>query len=139
MKTFAYVVFGLHIFAELLFGARAFVSGGFSSQSAEQLANQTANIAGAARFLGAALLSLGLMGAIVLFGTGVGSAMGRYVAALLTFFHGIGVVGVLLTAASYSGYLTQGMAPLLVHLVLAVGFLIVFLNHRALADGKDSH
>lgn len=130
MRMFALAVFSLHILAELVFGANAFISGGFSSQSAEDLANQSANIAGAARFLGAALMSLGLLGAIVLFGPGVGSAMGCSVAGLLMFFHGIGVVGVLVTAQQNAGYMTQGAAPLALHLVLALGFLIVFARHR---------
>lgn len=134
MKIFALVVFSLHILAELTFGANAFISGGFSSQSAEELANQSANIAGAARFLGAALLSLGLLGAIVVFGPGVGSPMGRSVAALLMFFHGIGVAGVLLTAQQNTGYMTQGAAPLIVHLILAVGFLIVFARYRSIQN-----
>ena len=135
MKIFALVVFTLHVIAELVFGANAFLSGGFSSQTAEDLADQPANIAGSARFLGAALMSLGLLGAIVVFGPGVGSAMGRAVAGLLMFFHGIGVVGVLLTAQQYAGYMTQGAAPLIVHLVLALGFLIVFARHRSMQNG----
>ncbi|WP_108813268.1 hypothetical protein [Loktanella sp. Alg231-35] len=130
MKIFALVVFSLHALAELTFGANAFLSGGFSSQSVEALENQPANIAGAARFLGTALMSLGLLGAIVLFGPGVGSSMGRSVAVLLALFHGIGVVGVLLTAQQNTGYMTQGAAPLIVHLVLALGFLIVLARHR---------
>lgn len=64
MRLFALVVFALHILAELTFGANALLSGGFSSQSAEELAYQPANIEGAARFLGAALFSLGLLGAL---------------------------------------------------------------------------
>lgn len=132
MKVFTLVIFALHIFAELVFGANAFLSGGFSSQTAEDLANQPANIAGAARFLGAALMSLGLLGAIVVFGPGVGSSMGRSIAGLLGLFHGVGVVGVLITMLQNDGYATQGAAPLLVHLVLALGFLIVFVRHGSI-------
>lgn len=132
MRIFALFVFALHVLAELAFGANAFVSGGFSSQSAEELANQPAHIAGAARFLGAALMSLGLLGALVVFGPGVGSATGRSVAGLLMFFHGTGVVGVLITAQQNEGYMTQGIAPLIVHLVLAAGFLIVLIRHRSI-------
>lgn len=132
MKIFALVVFSLHILAELTFGTNAFLAGGFSSQSAEDLATQPANIAGAARFLGAALFSLGLLGALAVFGPGVGSARGRAIAGLLMFFHGIGVVGVLMTANQYEGYMAQGTAPLVVHLILALGFLIVVLRHGSI-------
>ena len=138
MKIFALVVFSLHVLAELTFGANAFISGGFSSQSAEALANQPSNIAGAARFLGAALMSLGLLGAIVLAGPGVGSAMGRSVAGLMAFFHGIGVVGVLITAQQNAGYMAQGTAPLFVHLVLAAGFLIVLARHGSIKNADVS-
>lgn len=134
MRIFAFAVFALHILAEFTFGANAFLSGGFSSQSAKELANQSANIAGAARFLGAALLSLGLLGAIIVFGPGVGSTMGRFVAALLMFFHGIGVIGVLITAQQNTGYMEQGTAPLIVHLILAIGFLIVIARHQSVKN-----
>jgi hypothetical protein len=132
MKRFTVTVFALHTLAELAFGANAFLSGGFSSQSAEELANQSANIAGAARFLGAALFSLGLLGAVILFGPGVESPMGQHIAAVLMFFHGIGVVGVLITAATNPGYVAQGTPPLLVHLVLAAGFLIVIVRQKSI-------
>lgn len=135
MKLFALIVFALHILAELAFGANAFLSGGFSSQSAEELANQPANIEGAARFLGAALFSLGLLGALAVFGPGVGSPMGRAIAGLLMLFHAIGSVGVLITASQNEGYMAQGIAPLLVHLILALGFLVVFVRHGAIKTG----
>lgn len=82
MRLFALFVFVLHILAELTFGANAFLSGGFSAQSAEELAYQAANIEGAVRFLGAAVFILGLLGALVVFGPGGGSAMGRSIAGL---------------------------------------------------------
>ena len=132
MRLFALVVFALHILAELVFGANAFLSGGFSSQSAEELATQRANIEGAARFFGAALISLGLLGALAVFGPGVGSAMGRSIAGLLMLFHGVGSIGVLITASQNEGYMAQGAAPLGLHLVLALGFLIVYARHASL-------
>lgn len=135
MRLFALIVFTLHILAELTFGANAFLSGGFSSQSAEELVYQPANIEGAARFLGAALFSLGLLGVLAVFGPGVGSAMGQSIAGLLMLFHGIGSIGVLITASQNEGYMAQGAAPLLVHLVLALGFLIVFARHRSIKSG----
>ena len=134
MRLFALIVFALHTLAELTFGANAFLSGGFSSQSTEELANQPANIEGAARFLGAALFSLGLLGALAVFGPGVGSAMGRSIAGLLMLFHGVGSIGVLITASQNEGYMAQGTAPLLVHLVLALGFLIVFARHESIRN-----
>lgn len=134
MRLFALVVFALHILAELTFGANAFLSGGFSSQSPEELANQPANIEGAARFLGAALFSLGLLGTLAVFGPGVGSAMGRSIAGLLMLFYGIGSIGVLITASQNEGYMAQGTAPLIVHLVLALGFLIVFARHGSIEN-----
>lgn len=134
MRLFALIVFALHILAELTLGANAFLSGGFSSQSAEELTYQPANIEGAARFLGAALFSLGLLGALAVFGPGVGSAMGRSIAGLLMLFHGIGSIGVLITASQNEGYMAQGAAPLIVHLVLALGFLIVFARHDSIKN-----
>lgn len=133
MRYFALAVFALHSLAELAFGANAYLSGGFSSQSATELANQAPHIAASARFLGAALFSLGLLGVYVLLGPGVGSKTGRAVAALLFFFHAIGVIGVLITAAQNPGYFTQGLGPLVVHLILALGFAVVLLRHKSIA------
>ncbi len=135
MRIFALIVFALHALAEMVFGASAFFSGAFSSQTAEQLAAQPANIASSARFLGAALFSLGLLGALTIFVIGVGSSAGRAVAGVLFAFHGIGVAGVFLTNAAYPGFLAQTHAQgaLGVHLVLALGFLVVLVRHRAIA------
>ena len=135
MRYVAILVFSLHTLAELAFGANALLSGAFSSQSAEEVAAQPAHLASSARFLGAALFSLGLLGAAVLFGPGVGSQMGRIVAAVLAAFHGIGVAGIFLTASAYPGFLsaTHAQGGLSIHLVLAIGFVIVVLGHRSVA------
>ncbi len=135
MRLFALTVFALHALAEMAFGANALLSGAFSSQTAEQLATQPANIASSARFLGAALFSLGLLGALTILVIGVGSAAGRVVAGVLFAFHGVGVAGVLMTNAAYPGFLgqTHAQGALGVHLVLALGFLVVLVRHRAIA------
>ena len=134
MKIFAVAVFAIHALAELAFGANAFLSGAFSSQGAEEIAAQPAHIASSARFLGAALIALGLLGAVTLLRPGVASPAGRMVAGVLAAFHGIGVAGVFVTASAHPGFLSQTFAQgaLGVHLVLAIGFLMVWGMHRRL-------
>lgn len=139
MRIFAIIVFALHALAEMGFGLNAFLSGAFSSQPAEEVATQPAHLASSARFLGAALFSLGLLGAVTVIVPGVASAMGRLVAAVLFAFHAIGVAGVFVTASAHPGFLSQTHAQgaLTVHLVLALGFLGVLLVHGRLS-GADS-
>ncbi len=134
MWIFAIVVYALHSLAELAFGTRAFLSGSFSSQSREEVSSQPPHLAGSARFLGAALIALGFLGAVVLLGPGVGSATGKMIAAVLALFHIVGVAGVLATGHLSPGYLAQTHArgAMIVHLVLGLGFLIVTLGHGAI-------
>ena len=135
MKYVAFAVFALHALAELVFGANALLSGAFSSQPPEEVATQPAHLASSARFLGAALFSLGLLGAVTLFGPGVGSQMGRMVAGVLAAFHLIGVAGVFITASAYPGFLSQTHAQgaLAIHLILGLGFALVFARHGAIS------
>jgi|GEM_PF-2716985 len=129
MKTFAYVVFITHIVFELIFGANAFLSGASSSQSADQIAQQSVQLTIAFRFLGSALLALGVLGAIVVFVAGVQSATAKYVATGFAVFHGLGALGSLWSAAptfqAYSQTLTLG--ALVLHGLLAFGFIAVAL------------
>lgn len=136
MRYFALAIFGLHALAELVFGASAWWSGAFSSQTAEQLAAQPANIASSARFLGAALFSLGLLGALTIFVIGIATAAGRVIALVLAVFHTVGVAGVFLTNSSFPGFMGESYAigGLVIHGVLAVGFWVVVAVHRRVTD-----
>lgn len=129
---FATAVYVIHICFELLFGANAFLSGGSSSQSAEQIAAQSAQATIAARFLGSALIALGVLGALVLFGPGVRSPAARIVAIGLTVFHGLGTLGILLSAFPDPSVLQRilTLGAFLLHGGLAIGFgvLAVFLR-----------
>lgn len=135
MRFVALAVFSLHTLAELVFGASAFLSGAFSSQTPEQLAAQPANIASSARFLGAALFSLGLLGAATIFLIGVATPAGRVIAAVLAAFHAIGVAGMFLTNAAFPGFLgeTYAIGALAIHGVLALGFIVVAADHSRIA------
>jgi len=134
MWVFVFIVFLLHSLAEIAFGLRAFITGSFSSQSSDETMHQPANLAAAARFLGAALIALGLLGALVLAGPGVGSDMGFWVAVLLAVFHGIGSLGVVATARANPGFLreTHARGALTVHMVLALGFVMSAILHNQL-------
>ncbi len=134
MRYFALAVFALHALIEMTFGANAFLSGAFSSQSAEEVANQAAHIASAARFLGVALFSIGLLGALTLFVLGVASQAGRWMAGVLAFFHLVGVAGVFVTNASFPGFLSQtnAIGALVIHGLLGLGFVVVVLRHGAI-------
>lgn len=135
MRLFALAVFGLHALAELAFGTNAFLSGVFSSQTAEQLANQPANIASSARFLGAALFSLGLLGALTIFIIGVASQAGRVIAIVLAIFHGVGVAGLFVTNGAYPGFIgeTHALGAMTIHGALALGFLVVATLHNRIS------
>lgn len=54
-------------------------------------------------------------------------------------FHGVGSIRVLITASQNEGYMAQGAAPLLVHLVLDLGFLIVFARHESIKSDWYEH
>jgi len=134
MRYFALAFFALHALIEMTFGANAFLSGAFSSQSAEEVASQVPHIASAARFLGVALFSIGLLGALTLFILGVASQAGRWMAGVLAFFHLVGVAGVFVTNASFPGFLSQTntIGALVIHGVLGLGFVAVVLWHGSI-------
>ncbi len=133
MKLFALTVFGVHMLFELAFGASAFLSGASSSQGAEQIALQSVETTIAFRFLGSALISLGVMAAIIIFFAGVQSVAARYTAIAFVVFHGLGASGSLWSAApGYEVYQqTLTLGALTLHTLLAVGFLIVALSLRS--------
>ena len=129
MEIFALAVFGVHTIFELLFGASAYLTGASSSQTAEQRAGQGTQMTIAFRFMGSALLALGVLGIFVLFGAGVQSVTAKYVAAGFAVFHGLGALGSLWSAAptweAYRKPLTLG--ALIVHGALALGFVVLAL------------
>ncbi|WP_421723351.1 hypothetical protein [Bauldia sp.] len=129
MRTFAYIVFIIHVVFELIFGASAFLSGASSSQSAEQIAQQSVQVTIAFRFLGSALLALGVLGAVVVFVAGVQSATAKYIAIGFAAFHGLGAVGSLWSAAPTFEVYSQPLAlgALVLHGLLALGFAAVAL------------
>ena len=127
MEGFALVVYVVHTGFELLFGASAYLTGASSSQSAEQRAAQSTELRIAFRFMGSALLALGVLGLVVLLGPGVQSSTAKQVAVGLATFHGLGAIGSLWSAAPdftvYRKPLTLG--ALVVHGGLALGFLAI--------------
>ncbi len=137
MRIFAVSVFGIHTCFELLFGASAFLSGASSSQSPEQIAEQSVQMTIAFRFMGSALLALGVLGVVVIFWAGVQSITAKYVAIGLAAFHGLGAIGSLWSAApgfeAYSQTLTLG--ALIVHSSLALGFVVLALFMSAKTTG----
>lgn len=141
MRIFAVSVFALHAVLEMLFGLSALYAGAFTSQSAEEVAAQAPHIASSARFLGSALFALGVLGALTFLGPGVGSPTGRLVALVLFVFHGVGTLGVFLTAAAHPSFLgqTHAIGALSIHLVLALGFLLVWLGHKRIGLSQGSH
>ena len=130
MKKFAISVFILHTLFEISFGLRAFIMGSFSSQTAEEVANQTIQLAISARFLGSALFALGVLGLIVLTGPGVRSVTGKFVCIAFALFHGVGTLGVLLSAMNTPSVMTETfiMGPLVIHGVLAAGFITILVS-----------
>lgn len=132
MKQVAIIVFALHALAELLFGARSFLSGTFSSQTAEEIAALSPQVMISIRFFGAALMSIGLLAVVTLLSIGVATRAGRIIAAVLAFFHIVGLGGVLFTGAGFPEVLTttQTAGAVVIHGVLALGFLGVILGLR---------
>ncbi len=130
MTILATVVYAIHTLFELLFGTSAYLSGASSSQSAEDRATQPVELKIAFRFMGSALFALGVLGAIVLFGPGVGSPTAKYVAIGLAIFHGLGVIGSVWTSAP--GFRTYckplAFGAVIVHGSLALGFAVVALG-----------
>lgn len=99
MRIFALSVFGIHMVFELAFGASAFLTGASSSQNAEQIAQQSVQLTIAFRFLGSALIALGVMAAIVIFVAGLQSRTALYAAMGFAIFHGLGAIGSVWSAA----------------------------------------
>lgn len=129
MDVFALVVFSTHTLFELLFGLSAYASGASSSQTAEQRADQPVALSISFRFLGSALLALGVLGAVVIFGPGVRSEAARYAAVAFATFHGLGTLGSVYSSAPdftvYRQPLTLG--AVIVHGALALGFIALLL------------
>jgi len=136
MKLFAFVVFGIHMVFELFFGANAYLSGASSSQSAEQIAQQSVQLTIAFRFLGSALISLGVLAAVIVFVAGVQSTTARYAAMAFAVFHGLGAAGSLYSAAPgfevYQQTLTMG--ALILHGMLAIGFAVIAMSPSSSGD-----
>lgn len=136
MKLFALAVFAVHSLFELMFGLNAFLSGASSSQTANQIAEQSVQMTIAFRFMGSALLALGILGVVVIFGAGVRSITAKYVATGFAAFHGLGAIGSLWSSAPtfevYAQTLTLG--ALVVHSTLALGFaaLVILLKPEEL-------
>ncbi|KJZ18728.1 hypothetical protein [Loktanella sp. S4079] len=130
MRIFALVIFIIHCGFELLFGLSAYVSGASSSQSAIEVAAQSVQLTIAFRFMGAALIALGVLGLVVIFGPGVSSRAARVIAMGFAVFHGLGALGSIFTAAPtfevYQNPLSLG--ALVVHSILALGFVVIILR-----------
>ena len=118
------------MFFELVFGASAYISGASSSQSAAEIANQPVQLSIAFRFFGSALISLGVLAAIIVFVAGVQSKAAKYAAVAFAIFHGLGAAGSLYTSApNFEVYQqTLVLGALILHGMLAVGFSIIALS-----------
>lgn len=132
MKKFSVTIFSIHTIFEILFGLNNYIKGTSSSLSAEQIATQTTEMAITFRFMGAALIALGVLGFIIIFMAGVDSKAARYVAMGFAVFHGLGSLGNLYTAAPGFEVYQQPMAlgGLVLHAVLAVGFIIILVKQE---------
>ena len=133
MRIFALSVFGIHMVFELAFGANAFLTGASSSQSAEEIAQQSVQLTIAFRFLGSALIALGAMAAIVIFVAGLQSRTALYTAMGFAIFHGLGAIGSIWSAAPAFEVYQQPLAlgALILHLLLALGFAFVAIRFPA--------
>jgi hypothetical protein len=130
MKLFAITVFAVHTIFELLFGLTVFLNGASSSQTAEEIARQSDGVKIAFRFMGSALFSLGVLGAITVFFAGVQSITGTLMAIGFLTFHVLGTLGSLWSAMpSFEVYASPfALAALVLHGLLAVGFMVVVFN-----------
>lgn len=130
MHAFALTVFIVHTLFELAFGLRAYITGGSSSQTRDEIAAQPPQATIAARFLGSALTALGLLGLLVIVWAGPTSPTARLLSVGFALFHGLGALGVLRAAATdrsvLAPVLTRG--ALITHGALAIAFaLLAFL------------
>ena len=130
MYALALTVFIVHTLFELAFGLRAYVIGGFSSQTPEEIAVQPPRATIRARFLGSALIALGVLGLFAIVWAGPTSVTARLLSAGFAVFHGLGAFGVLWAAASDRSVLTSARGPLVLHAVLALGFIVLALFLR---------
>lgn len=130
MKYFTIAVFAIHTLFEIAFGLNAFISGASSSQTAAEIANQSAQITIATRFLGSALTAIGVGGLLIIIFAGVQSYTAKLAAIGFAVFHTMGAAGILLTSMSHDDALartvTQG--ALTVHALLALGFIVIALR-----------
>ena len=127
MYSFALSVYVIHTLFEFLFGASAFLSGASSSQSKADRAAQPVTLKIAFRFMGSALLALGMLGLVVILGPGVSSDTAKYVAVGLATFHGLGALGSIWTAKpSFDVYKNpMSLGAVCVHGLLAIGFIVI--------------
>ena len=130
MRLLAIGMFGLNTLAELAAGAIMFVRGGASVYSAEQIAEQTFEMAVVARFHASALIALGLMSLLVLVTQGVRSKVAKFVAGGFAMFHLLGCAGIVVSAWGALGALAQPypLTPFVLHGVLGIGFVVVYLT-----------
>lgn len=138
MKYFATAIFAIHSIFEILFGMNNYIKGSSASQTAEQIATQTAELAITFRFMGAALTALGVMGLIVLFKFGVLSKTAKYIAMAFVVFHGLGTLGSLYTSAPTFETYNQSMplGALILHGLLAIGFTIIAIKADSLDESN---
>ena len=130
MKRFATIIFGIHSFFELLFEMNNYIKGASASQTAEQIATQTTEMAITFRFMGSALIALGVLGLVILFKAGVLSKTAKYVSIGFAVFHGLGTLGSLYTASpNFEIYSTpMALGAIILHGILAVSFTIIAMK-----------
>jgi len=130
MKRFAIIIFGIHSFFELLFGMNNYIKGTSASQTAEQIATQTTEMGITFRFMGSALIALGVLGLVILFKAGVLSKTAKYVSIGFAVFHGLGTLGSLYTASpNFEIYSTpMALGAIILHGTLAVSFAIIVMK-----------
>lgn len=94
---------------------------------ADQITNQTVEMAITFRFMGSALIALGIPRVLILFKAGVLSKTAKYVAIGFIVLHALGSPGSLYTTFPNFEVYSQPMAlgGLILHGMLAVGFTII--------------
>ena len=109
-----------------------YLKGTSSSLSTEQIATQTTQMAITFRFMGSALIALGILGLIIIFIAGVNSKAARYVAMGFAAFHSLGSLGSIYSAAPNFEVYNQPLAlgALILHGLLAIGFIIIIANNK---------
>ncbi|MEL6573966.1 MAG: hypothetical protein AAFQ64_20150 [Pseudomonadota bacterium] len=127
MRSFALTVFAIHTLFELAFGASIFLAGASSSATPDMVAAQPVAITISFRFMGSALIALGVLGGLVIFGPGVASVTARVIAVGLATFHALGTAGSLFTASpTFEAYTSPlALGAVVLHGVLALGFVVI--------------